>query len=291
MSTPILVFGATGRVGGEVTRLLLGEGAAVTAAVRDPSRATASLPASASLSFIQANLSDPASLKAAAAHSRAERAFVYAQEEKEGVKEAVQALKEGGVKHIVLLSSWTIIPRYLAVQDAIASKHAWVEDAITNTSGLTWTFVRAGYFASNVITFWKRAIQAGSLQLPYPDSQQTMVTDEDMAAVIVRALTTHDLDNQIVSVTGAQALTQREQVAVLSRVLGKSIEIVKVSEQQWRDSIKDFLPAPIIDSLLRLLRDKDPNKEGDIEATQRVLGRKPMTFEAFIQLHKAELGI
>ncbi|WP_406275537.1 hypothetical protein OH799_03335 [Nocardia sp. NBC_00881] len=53
--------------------------------------------------------------------------------------------------------------------------HAVVESAI-EASGLEWTFIRPGMFATNALLWWQKSIRAeGVVRVPYADARTAPV--------------------------------------------------------------------------------------------------------------------
>ncbi|WP_285491166.1 SDR family oxidoreductase [Amycolatopsis taiwanensis] len=64
-----------------------------------------------------------------------------------------------------------------------------IEQAVQR-SGLDWTFLRPGSFATNTRTWWADSIRADNVvRLPYPLAQSAPVHEKDIAALAVTDLT------------------------------------------------------------------------------------------------------
>lgn len=84
--------------------------------------------------------------------------------------------------------------------------------------------------------------------------------------------------------TGPESLAAAGYAAILSKVLGKTVAFVDVpSEAARAGMLNSGMPAAYVDALLNLL---EAMKRGDTAGTtndvERVLGRKPGTFEAWV---------
>ena len=283
MSSNVLVFGASGRVCSEVVRQLLRHPnpPTITAAVRDLSK----YQAEDAVRVVRADLQDASSIREAVQQSKAERAFLYVVDS--NMADAVSALKEAGIKHVVLLSSWMIKPAYLAVNNVIGVRHVAVENTI-RSSDLTYTFLRCGAFGSSLFSFWKRGILSGGVCVPYAEATFTMVAEEDIAAAAVHALTSADLNNQVVPVVGPTPLTMQEIMTAAGRVLGRPVTVTAVSEAEWRKSVA-FLPPPVADAFLDVFRDRDVEKEGSTPMSAKAVGRPGTTLAKYLEQHKSEL--
>ena len=135
----ILVTGARGQVGAAVLRGLLAAGSPVRASSRTPR--PGEFPDGAEV--VRADLDDPQTFPRALAGVR--RVFLYARPATAPAFAA--AARAAGVEHVVLLSSASVLTADAAA-NPIALQHSTAERALDD-AGLTRTFVRPGYFATN----------------------------------------------------------------------------------------------------------------------------------------------
>lgn len=80
----------------------------------------------------------------------ADKVFLYAKPEQ--IEAFVTAARSAGVRQVVLLSSVSVVMA-TSEQNPIARMHRTVEQAIER-SGLDWTFIRPGMFATNARWWW-----------------------------------------------------------------------------------------------------------------------------------------
>ena len=121
-----------------------------------------------------------------------------------------------------------------------------IEDVIQR-SDAEWTFVRPGMFAANALNFWAPQIQAGdTVRWPVLDAPTAPIDERDIAAVSVRALTNDGHHRGDYVITGPQSLTQREQIATIGQVLGRSLRIEEMSRDEW----SAMMPPPAAKMLL-----------------------------------------
>lgn len=175
-----------------------------------------------------------------AALEGATRVFLYAKPA--GIDGFVTAARSAGVRHVVLLSSGAIVQPG-ADGNPIAREHRLVESALEE-SGLSWTFIRPGMFATNTRWWWTRAIRGGqAVRLPYPEAMTAPLSERDVAALAVTALTERGHAQQAYTVYGPQALTLREQVGHIGAAVGRRIPIEVVTPEQARADLGRAMPA------------------------------------------------
>ncbi|MFI5908191.1 SDR family oxidoreductase [Dactylosporangium sp. NPDC051541] len=229
----VVVFGARGQVGRHVLQGLRDAGVDA----RGTSRGGP----------VVADLDRPETLPAALDGATA--AFLYAHPA--GIGGFVAAARAAGVRRVALLSSASVV-RPDAGQNPIAQRHRTVEEALEQ-SGLGWTFVRGGLFASNTIGLWAPSIRAaGKVRLAYPDAQSAPVHEADLAAVAVAALVTGEHDGRAYTVHGPRSLSQADQVAAIGAALQRPIAVEHVDADTARAEMARSLPDAVADRLLRM---------------------------------------
>ena len=194
-------------------------------------------------------------------------------------RNAVQAAKEAGVRHIVKQS----------VMDAegegysFAKVHRPVERAI-ESSGIAWTFLRPNSFMQNVVTFMAPTIRAEGLF--YSSSGEARISHvdvRDIAAVALRALTDASHAGKAYTLTGPEALTYDQLASELSKAVGRPIRHVSIPpEDLERAMLGEGLPEEIADRLLDLERYYRENRASRVtNDIMQVTGRKPRPFAQY----------
>ncbi len=277
----IVVFGATGTVGGRVVRLLSRQGAAVRAVTRDP--ATAQFPDGVTVAG--ADLADRDSLDAALRDATA-LLLVAPSGPDQPTRDAalVAAARRAGVPRLVKLSA---IGTGLADHPEMGAWHAPGEQAVRD-SGAAWTILRPTTFASNML-FWAEAIRAGQpVPDPFGDGAQGVVDPDDIAAVAVAALSSTVHDGQTYTLTGPQLLTLAEQVAILADIAGRPASTAPLGVEEWRGQLlasgADPAFADTVTAGVRFVRAGHNAVLTDDVA--RVTGREPGTFSYWAARHR-----
>ena len=278
-----MILGATGSISSLVVRLLLGKGVPVTAAVRDLDKAKAALPSQAAV--VRADFTDAASVQQAAEASKAQKVFLYPAAVS---KELLAAFKAARcVRHLVMVST-SFIGLGLPA-DNMFTVYSSAAEAAVRDAGFAYTFLRCESFATNTL-WWKYAIARGEVQEAYVDGPVPLVAVEDIAAVAVQALSSSQLDNTAVNIVGPEALSVRQQVAVISAVLGKPITVSEQSEEEFVASRKEHQPAAILNASLQYKKFRqEQGGQAQSSPDKTVVGST--TFKQFVEMHKGEFAL
>ena len=243
----ILVTGARGHVGGAVLTELLAAGERVRASSRDPR--PGELPDG--VEVVRADLTEPDSLPAALAGVR--KVFLYAHPQR--AVEFAAAARDAGVEQVVLLSSSSVLFPNVE-SNPIAMRHVTVERAL-EASGLDWTFVRPGFYATNTLR-WRSIRTERVLRAAFPEATASLVHERDIAAVAVRALLDDVHRGAAYPVLGAGPLTMREQVAAIAEALGEQVRLDEVDVDTYRGELVTQLPEFLVEVLVQT-RGQIPN--------------------------------
>lgn len=208
MTTParLAITGATGKLGGWVSRLLDEAGIEHIAIARDPLR----LPQRAHLRPAGPAAYDDATFGNALAGIDT-LLLVSANLSGRRLAEhtaAIESARDAGVRRIVYVSLLGAAP------DAtyINARDHWQTEQVLVRSGLRWTVVRPSFYTD---TLRRLADERGVIQGPAPTGRVSLVGHRDIAEVLVAILadTTGRYDEAILPVTGPEALTLAEATA------------------------------------------------------------------------------
>lgn len=271
----ILVVGASGAVGSAVVAGLLDRGERVRATSRTPQK----LALPAEVEVFAADLNDPASFTGALAG--VERVFLYADLADPDALLAVFA--SAGVRHVVVLSSSSVtFPG--AAEDFNGARFLRVEEAIVR-SGLAYTFLRPGGFASNAAR-WSWGVKGESaVPLPYPDAVQVPIHEQDIADVAVVALTTDALVGAAPVLTGPERLTLREQVALIGDVIGRPVAVIEQTEAESSAMLSRFVPEVWVRQIIKDWREAVGATPPISDEYTRITGRSSRTFRGWVVDH------
>jgi uncharacterized protein YbjT (DUF2867 family) len=242
---PVLVTGATGRVGSAVVDLLVDAGVPVRALTRR-SEAAAMLPAN--VEVVTGDLTVSGSLEAAL---RGVGAVFLVWTAPPATAPAVVERLATCARRVVFLSSPHQTPHpFFQQPNPVAVLHADIERLIA-AAGLESTIIRPGMFASNALSWWASAIRAGGVvRWPYGAAETAPVDDRDVAAVAARALYQGGHAGGDYVLTGPESLSQSEQVSIIGDVIGRRITFEELSPDEFRRETQGSWPRPVVDMLL-----------------------------------------
>jgi uncharacterized protein YbjT (DUF2867 family) len=272
---PVLVTGATGRVGRAVVDELLAAGVPVRALTRRP--AEARLPAA--VEVVAGDLTVPDSLKAAL--QDISTAFLV-WTAPPATAPAVFAALAAHARRVVFLSSPHQTPHpFFQQPNPMARMHADLERLLAE-SGVPRTILRPGMFASNTRFWWGSMIQQGDVvQWPYGAAETAPVDERDIAAVAARALCEDQHAGRDYVLTGPEALSHADQVRIIGEEIGRPLRFEELSPEAFRLR----MPAPIADMLLAAWRAALGHPAYVTHAVADVLGSPARTFRAWVADH------
>jgi uncharacterized protein YbjT (DUF2867 family) len=275
----ILITGATGNVGTELTKLLSAQKVPFRAMVRSIKEAGA-LAALKEVERVAGDFNDEGSV--ASALKDVERAFLLTNSSEQAETQQarfVDAARRAGVKHIVKLSQWAADSnspvRFLRY-------HAAVEQRITD-SGVAYTFLRPNLFMQGFLAFREPIARQGQFFAAIGEARISGVDVRDIAAVAAAALTEDGHEGNIYNLTGPEALTHREMAEKLSAALGRRIQFVDVPPEAMRGALAAAgLPDWQADGLIEDYAHYSRGEASEVApGVQDATGKPPRSFDEF----------
>ncbi len=182
-----------------------------------------------------------------------------------------------GIDRVVLLSS---LGAGFAGEPADSGRRR-VEE-IVRASGLGWTIVRPSGFNQNFSEgFLLPGILNGDVvQSATGNGRVPLIDTQDIAEVVAAALTRSDLANEVLEITGPEALSFAEAVVTISEVSGRTVRHVAISPDEFASNLRAFgVPGDYAAMLVRdqvAIRDGMASTVTDI--VERVTGRPARWF-------------
>ncbi|AJF69252.1 NAD(P)H-binding protein [Streptomyces vietnamensis] len=270
----IVVTGATGNVGRPLVELLAAAGEEVTAVSRRPAEG---LPAG--VTHRQGDLADVDGLKGLFEGAEAVYLLVAGLGDELRPREIVAAAVACGVRRIVFQSSQLVGTRTGSVSHEILRAF----ETAVRESGVEWTVLRPGGFASNAFLWAEPVRSARTVTAPFADVALPVVDPADIAEVAAAALRDPAHAGRTYVLTGPVAVSPREQVRALAGALGAPVEFVAQSASEARAQLVRFLPEEAVDGMLSVMGEPRANERRVSPDVERVLGRAPRPFSAWAE--------
>ncbi|MEM7390890.1 MAG: NAD(P)H-binding protein [Verrucomicrobiota bacterium] len=157
-------------------------------------------------------------------------------------------------------------------------------EKIVEASGADWTIVRCSFFYQNFSeSFLREAVMQGTIALPVGDILEPFVDVDDIADVVVAALTESGHEEQIYELTGPRLLHTRDVADEIAKATGRPMKYVPITIEQFEEGLKqEGLPPDMVDLLVFLFRDVMDGRNASVQdGVQRALGRAPRDFSEF----------
>jgi uncharacterized protein YbjT (DUF2867 family) len=285
----IIVTGATGKLGRRTVERLLDRFPAdhLGVSVRDP-RMAQDL-ADRGVRVRQGSFDNPASL----VHSfeGAEQLLLVSldrtgEECVTGHRAAIDAAVKVGVGRILYTSQMGAAhdSRFQACRD-----HARTEDLLRAT-GLPWTALRNGFYATSALQFLESARSTGDIALP-ADGPVAWTGHDDLAEATAAILADEGrFEGPTPSLTGPAALDFDAVAEIAAQATGRSFTRTVVPDDAFREqALAHGAPAPIADLMLSIFA---AARNGEFTAADSTLaeliGREPATFRTLLEHAWAE---
>ncbi|WP_422129170.1 SDR family oxidoreductase [Streptomyces misionensis] len=285
----IIVTGATGKLGRRTVERLLERVPAdrVGVSVRDPRKARDL--ADRGVRVRQGSFDDPASL----AHSfeGAEQLLLVSldrtgRECVDGHRAAIDAAVRAGVGRILYTSQMGAAhdSRFQACRD-----HAETEDLLRAT-GLPWTALRNGFYASSALQLLEPARHTGDIALP-ADGPVAWTGHDDLAEATAAILAGQArFEGPTPPLTGPAALDFDTVAEIASQATGRAFTRTVVPDDAFREqTLAHGAPAPIADLLLSIFAAARNGEFTAVDPTlAELIGRKPAPFGTQLERAWAE---
>jgi uncharacterized protein YbjT (DUF2867 family) len=196
---------------------------------------------------------------------------LVAPEALERVRELAAAAAAHGVGRLVLLSGRNE-PAAQETEQAVMS------------AGTEWTIVRSAFFAQNFSEKgFEEFIRGGTVALPAPEVGEPFVDADDVADVVVAALTEDGHSGQVYEVTGPRLMRFDQAVADIATAIGRPLEFARISAEEFVAGLVEHgVPeaeaqvfAEIFDTVL------DGRSASLTDGVQRALHRAPRDFAEY----------
>ena len=147
-------------------------------------------------------------------------------------------------------------------------------------SGADWTVVRCAFFNQNFDENFADAVRNGVVAMPAGDTAEPFVDADDIADVVVAALTDDRHIGQLYELTGPRLLTLAEAADELGAAIGRKVRYVPLSAEEFGAELGAHgVPEEAATQLAELLTEVLDGRNAHLtDGVQRALGRAPRDF-------------
>ncbi|MDT9690786.1 NAD(P)H-binding protein [Streptomyces sp. P9(2023)] len=273
----IVVTGATGNVGRSLVQVLAAAGAQVTAT----SRGITDADVPPGVRAERSDLIDAESLRPVL--DGADALFLQSGGASAHLLDPhaiLDAAKTGGVRRVVLLSSQGVATRPDSASHGDTGRA--IEDAVRE-SGLDWTILRPGGFASNAFAWVESVRTRREIAAPFAGTGLPVIDPDDIAEVGAVTLRENGHAGRIYELTGPELSTPRERASAIADALGEPVRFTEQTREEARAQMLGFLPEPVVETTLTILGEPNPAEQRISPDVEQVLGRAPRTFADWAQ--------
>lgn len=175
-----------------------------------------------------------------------------------------------GLDHIVLLSGR-------------GEHHARMGEEAVRASGLDFTLVRAAWFAQNFSEGYLRdPILEGVLPMPGGMVKEPIIDIDDIADVVVAALTEDGHKGKLYEVTGPRLLSFADMATILSNASGLPVQHVQITFEDFHANIAAAGDDFVADVFTAIARETLDGRNAQVcDGVEQALGRKPRDFAEY----------
>ncbi len=266
----VLVTGATGNTGRHVVAELVRRGERVRALTRAPSRAR--LPDGVEL--VEGTHTAPETPTGALDGVTKLHITVTAGLADVGA-ELVNRAVDAGVRRMTIVWGGYVGPTEQAMAD----------------SGVEWTRLEPQEFMSNTLT-WVDSVRAANVVREPFDLPSAVVHEADIGAVAATALVEDGHSGRVYNLTGPEALTTRERIAILASALGRDIALEQITRQRAIDRLlADGVSVADAEYVVGWHSSPPPEASTVVGTVEAVTGRPARTFARWVSEHAGRFSV
>ena len=198
---------------------------------------------------------------------------------------ALKAAKLAGVRKIVRASAQGAGP-----DDRMElSRWHYAVEMVLEATGIPFTVLRPANFMQNYLSFGipETIKSQNAFHTSLGDGKVSPVDTRDISAVAARVLVESGHDGKRYELTGGESFSDAKAAEVFSRLLGRKIRHVSITDEQERLAMQGAgIPSWLTNLVVELHR---VERAGYLAAVspdvENILKRKPLSFEQFLKDH------
>ncbi len=151
-------------------------------------------------------------------------------------------------------------------------------------SGADWTIVRCSFFAQNFSEgAFVDAVRAGEIAVPAGDVAEPFIDVDDIADVVVAALTDDRHIGELYELTGPRLLTLADVADELTAAMGRPVRYAAINSDEFAAGLRAAgLPEDEVTGLVELFAEVFDGRSAYLtDGVHRAVGREPRDFSAY----------
>ena len=155
-------------------------------------------------------------------------------------------------------------------------------------SAMAWTFLRAGFFAQNLIDSYLPDIRKGEIRVPAGNGKVAWVDARDLGEAAARVLLDGIWEQRTPVLTGSESIGFEETCGILSQRLGKTVAYSPCTALGYLYHLRRRHRLPLIQCMVQtalhvgLRKGQAAQVRDDLRA---ILGRSPRALSDFVDDH------
>ncbi|QSE96346.1 SDR family oxidoreductase [Fulvivirga lutea] len=197
------------------------------------------------------------------------------------VERFVTAASKNGVQHIVLTTAFGV--------DQAKGTSGYNSEQILKNSGINFTILRPNFIFQNFINYDLDFIKNGKIFYSAGNGATSYIDVRDVAAVsAIILMHPEKFTSQELTLTGTEALTHYEMADIFSEVLGRKVEYVNPTEEEYKATLNSYnVPANVYDFMATLYQGIKAGYMASVTSVvEDVLNKKPNSFRSFVKENK-----
>ncbi|PRH79454.1 NmrA family transcriptional regulator [Streptomyces solincola] len=188
----------------------------------------------------------------------------------------------GADEHIAQFSKLAVSKgaRRLVLLSGRGEEGAVIGENKLKDSGADWTVVRSSFFNQNFDeSFFLEPVLAGEIALPTGAAVEAFVDADDIADVVVAALTDPKHIGKTYELSGPRLLSFGDVAEELSKATGRDIRYIPISKDEYRAAlVQHGLPEDFAELFENVLDGRNAHL---VHGVEEAIGRKPKDFAEF----------